>query len=241
MNTKSFLDLEEGGIFMELIEAVWQISDFTDEIQKRYEEETAIKESIHYNTVDKWFKELEKKGIHYIQRTADKNKKVYDELDIAIAIFIMKKRAERWSLDAIFNILSANLEVRPFPDLTKDEPLVPSEALVMVEMNLKLEKMQKEMEERLTYELDLKLEQKLMARLPIPKTDQEIRAEKTDIMISSVRKRYEIEEKAIAEWNKLPQEQKVKKVGFFRKEEDILKRDSFIRGFVKKYFENEDK
>ena len=80
-----------------------------------------------------------------------------------------------------------------------------------------------------------------MARLPIPKTDQEIRAEKTDIMISSVRKRYEIEEKAIAEWNKLPQEQKVKKVGFFRKEEDILKRDSFIRGFVKKYFENEDK
>ena len=150
MNTKSFLDLEEGGIFMELIEAVWQISDFTDEIQKRYEEETAIKESIHYNTVDKWFKELEKKGIHYIQRTADKNKKVYDELDIAIAIFIMKKRAERWSLDAIFNILSANLEVRPFPDLTKDEPLVPSEALVMAEINLKLEKMQKEMEERLT-------------------------------------------------------------------------------------------
>ena len=28
---------------MELIEAVWQISDFTDEIQKRYEEETLLK------------------------------------------------------------------------------------------------------------------------------------------------------------------------------------------------------
>ena len=153
----------------------------------------------------------------------------------------MKKRAQRWSLDAIFNILSANLEVRPFPDLTKDEPLVPNEALVMAEINLKLEKMQKEIEERLTQELELKLEKKLMARLPVPKTDQEIRAEKTDIMISSVRKRYEIEEKAIADWNKLPQEQKLKKVGFFRKEEDILKRDSFIREFVKQYFENEDK
>jgi hypothetical protein len=228
-------------MFMELKEAVWQISDFTEEIQKRYEEETAIKESVHYNTVDKWFKELENKRIHYIHRTADKNKKVYEELDIAIAIFIMKKRAQRWNLEAIYNILPAYLEVRPFPDLTKDEPLVPSEALVMAEINLKLEKMQKEIEERLTQELELKLEQKLMARLPIPKTDLEIRAEKTDIMISSVRKRYEIEEKAIADWNKLPQEQKVKKVGFFRKEEDILKRDNFIREFVKKYFENEDK
>jgi len=156
----------------------------------------------------------------------------------------MTKRSQKWSLDAISNVLSANLEVRPFPDLKNDDPQVLSEAQVMVEMGRKFEKMQKEFEERMLYELDLKkkeLEQQLLNRLPIPKSDYEIRAEKTDLMISSVRKRYEIEGKAIAEWDKLPMEQKLKKVGFFRKEEDMLKRDKFIREFVKEYFENATK
>lgn len=219
---------------MELKEAVWHISDFTEEIQRRYEEETTVKESFHYNTVDKWFKDFENKGIHYIQRVADK--KVYDDLDVDIAIFIIKKRSQKWSLDAISNVLSAHLEVRPFPDLKNDEEQGLSEAQVMVEMGRKFEKMQKEFEKKILHELDVKkkeLEQQLLNRLPKPKSDEEIRAEKTDIMISTVRKRYEIEEKAIAEWNKLPLEQRVKKVGFFRTEEDLLKRDNFIREYVK--------
>jgi hypothetical protein len=224
---------------MELKEAVWHISDFTEEIQRRYEEETTVKESFHYNTVDKWFKDFENKGIHYIQRVADK--KVYDDLDVDIAIFIIKKRSQKWSLDAISNVLSAHLEVRPFPDLNNDEEQGLSEAQVMVEMGRKFEKMQKEFEKKILHELDVKkkeLEQQLLNRLPKPKSDEEIRAEKTDIMISSVRKRYEIEGEAIEEWNKLPLEQRVKKVGFFRTEEDLLKRDNFIREYVKKYFEN---
>ena len=221
-------------MYMELKEAVWHISDFTEEIQRRYEEETTVKESFHYNTVDKWFKDFENKGIHYIQRVADK--KVYDDLDVDIAIFIIKKRSQKWSLDAISNVLSAHLEVRPFPDLKNDEEQGLSEAQVMVEMGRKFEKMQKEFEKKILHELDVKkkeLEQQLLNRLPKPKSDEEIRAEKTDIMISTVRKRYEIEEKGIAEWNKLPLEQRVKKVGFFRTEEDLLKRDNFIREYVK--------
>lgn len=226
---------------MELKEAVWQIRDFTEEIQNRYEEETTVKESVHYNTVDKWFKELESKGIHYIQRTAETNKKVYDELDLAIGIFILNKRTQKWSLDAIFNVLSEHIEVRSFPTGDFDDSPEISETLVMREMSLQLEKMQKEMEERLILELNKKqkeLELQVLNRLPVPKTAQEIRAEKTDVMISSVRKRYEIEEKAIAEWVKLPLEQRIKKVGLFRKEEDLLKRDNFIRQFVKNYFED---
>lgn len=226
---------------MELKEAVWQIRDFTEEIQNRYEEETTVKESVHYNTVDKWFKELENKGIHYIQRTAETNKKVYDESDLAIAIFIIKKRTQKWSLDAIFNVLADHIEVRSFP--TGDFGNSPefSETLVMQEMSSQLERIQKEMEERLILELERRqkeLEIQVLNRLPVPKSAQEIRAEKTDIMISSVRKRYEIEGKAIAEWEKLPLEQRVKRVGLFRKEEDFLKRDSFIREFVRNYFED---
>lgn len=226
---------------MELKEAVWQIRDFTVEIQNRYEEETTFKESVHYNTVDKWFKELENKGIHYIQRTAETNKKVYDELDLSIAIFIIKKRTQKWSLDAIFNVLSEHIEVRSFPTLDFDDSPGISETLVMQEMSRKFEEMQQEMENKLILELEKKqqeLEQQVFNRLPVPKTAQEIRAEKTDIMISSVRKRYEIEEKAIVEWGKLPLEQRVKRVGLFRKEEDFLKRDSFIREFIRNYFQD---
>ncbi|MFJ7828531.1 hypothetical protein [Psychrobacillus sp. NPDC096623] len=226
---------------MELKEAVWQIRDFTEEIQNKYEEETTVKESVHYNTVDKWFKELESKSIHYIQRTAETNKKIYDELDLAIAIFILNKRTQKWSLDAIFNVLADHIEVRSFPTGDFVESPEISETLVMREMSLQLEKMQKEMEERLILELDKKqkeLEQQVLNRLPVPKTAQEVRAEKTDFMITSIRKRYEIEEKAIAEWSKLPLEQRVRRVGFFRKEEDLLKRDSFIREFVKSYVED---
>lgn len=226
---------------MELKEAVWQIRDFTEEIQNRYEEQTTVKESVHYNTVDKWFKELENNGIHYIQRTAETNKKVYDEIDLAIAIFILNKRTQKWSLDAIFNVLSEHIEVRSFPTEDFGGSPVFSEALVMQEMSRKFEEMQKEMENKLILELERKqqeLEKQVFNRLPVPKTAQEIRAEKTDIMISSVRKRYEIEEKAIAEWSKLPLEQRVKRVGLFRKEEDLLKRDSFIREFIKNYLED---
>ena len=229
---------------MELKEAVWQIKDFTEEAHKRYEEETSVKESVHHSTVDKWFKDLESKGIHHIHRTAVNNKKVYDELDVAIAIFIMKKRAQKWSLDAIYNVLAANFEVRSFPDLKQGEELKPNNELVMVEMSRIFEKMQKEFEERMIQELDIKkkeLEQQLLNRLPNPKTVLDIRAEKTDNMILSVRKRYEIEGLAIAEWNMLPLERRLKKVGFFRKEEDMLKRDNFIREYVKNYFENEDR
>jgi len=225
---------------MELKEAVWQIRDFTEEIQQRYEEETTVKESVHYNTVDKWFKELENKGIHYIPRTTETNRKVYDELDLAIAIFIIKKRTQKWSLDAIFNVLSEHMEVRAFPTEDFGNSQVVSEALVMQVMIRKFEEMQQEMEKRLFLEVERKqkeLEQQVLNKLPVPKTAQEIRAEKTDIMISSVRKRYEIEEKAIAEWGNLPLDQRVKRVGLFRKEEDLLKRDSFIREFVKNYFE----
>jgi len=88
----------------------WKISDFVEEVKKTLDEE-----KLHVNTVYGWFKKLEKENIHYISRTVDTNEKVYDELDLRIAVFIKMKRNEKWALNAIFNEIKNQFDVRPFP------------------------------------------------------------------------------------------------------------------------------
>jgi len=88
----------------------WKISDFVEEIKLTLKEE-----SLHVNTVYGWFKKLEKERIHYISRTVDTNEKIYDELDLRIAIFIKMKRNEKWAIKAIFDEVKNEFDVRPFP------------------------------------------------------------------------------------------------------------------------------
>ena len=88
----------------------WKISDFVEEIKLTLKEE-----SLHVNTVYGWFKKLEKERIHYISRTVDTNEKIYDELDLRIAIFIKMKRNEKWAIKAIFDEIKNEFDVRPFP------------------------------------------------------------------------------------------------------------------------------
>ena len=87
----------------------WKISDFVEKIK-----ETLQEDKLHINTVDGWFKKLEEERIHYINRTEETNEKVYDKLDLQLAIFIKKKRNEKWSLGAVFNELKSEFELRPF-------------------------------------------------------------------------------------------------------------------------------
>ena len=88
----------------------WKISDFVEEIKLTLKEE-----KLHVNTVYGWFKKLEKERIHYISRTVDTNEKIYDELDLRIAVFIKMKRNEKWAIKAIFDEIKNEFDVRPFP------------------------------------------------------------------------------------------------------------------------------
>jgi hypothetical protein len=65
----------------------WKISEFVEKIKQTLQEE-----KLHSNTVDGWFKKSEEERIHYICRTAETNEKVYDELDLQLAVFIKRKR-----------------------------------------------------------------------------------------------------------------------------------------------------
>src|SRR5699024_1755065 len=79
----------------------WKISDFAKKLNK------------HNNTIDGWFRELEiERKLHYISRV--EGEKVYDELDLKIAAFIVEKRDNKWSLNAIFDELPNKFELRPF-------------------------------------------------------------------------------------------------------------------------------
>lgn len=220
----------------------WQITEFSHEVSRRFEELSGVEETIHFNTVDKWFKDLERKGIHYVQRAADK--KVYDEIDLNIAIYIMKMRKEKWHLEAIMGILSKYVELREFPEgMESNQHLMTNDGQVLVEMQRNFKKLEESLIEKFSKQLEeqvnlsrKQIEIELLNRLPEPKTSEQLRAERTDVMISANRHRLKLEEEAIVEWNKLTVEDRTKKVGilFKRSEEDLLKRDLFIRSYVLK-------
>ncbi|MDH4619389.1 hypothetical protein [Brevibacillus sp. AY1] len=67
----------------------------------------------HQNTVDGWFKQLEERRIHYVNRA--NGKKVYNSLDLQIGLYIRDKREKKWALDPIFSELPEHFELRPFP------------------------------------------------------------------------------------------------------------------------------
>lgn len=223
----------------------WQITEFSHEVSRKFEEVTGFEETIHFNTVDKWFKDLERKGIHYVQRAADK--KVYDEKDLNVAIYIMKMRKEKWHLEAIMGILSKYVELREFPEgMESNHQAMTNEGQILVEMQRNFKKLEESLIEKFSKQVEeqvklskKQIEAELINKLPEPKTSEQIRAERTDQMITATRYRLKLEEEAIVEWNKLTEEERTKKVGFLikRSEEDLIKRDRFIRSYVIKMLE----
>ncbi|OXB94802.1 MerR family transcriptional regulator [Parageobacillus galactosidasius] len=218
---------------MEINTNVWQITEFAEKITE------GLEGTIHYNTVDKWFKELEKRGIHYVNRVA--GEKVYDELDLAIGRFIYKRRQEKWRLDVIFEHLPKYVEVRPFPaEWESNQDIIdPSQIerkivrTVMEELNKELSKVK---EELLQTVKEVAAAQ-VATMLPKPKNDAQERMEKLNMIILQKRIEHKLEEEAIKLWNQKPESERMKKVGWFRKEEDLIKREEFIRKYKEENFE----
>ncbi|MEK5217729.1 hypothetical protein [Psychrobacillus sp. FSL H8-0487] len=88
--------------------------------------------------------------------------------------------------------------------------------------------------EQIRRESQQKLEDSIKTMLPAPKNEQQVRAERTDQMIAATRLRLKLEEEAIAEWSKLPEEKRTKLTGIFfkKREEDLVERDKFIRDYL---------
>jgi len=221
----------------------WKISDFTEEIKRVVEDG-----KLNRKTVDIWFKKLEEERVHYVNRTEDTNEKVYDELDLQLGIFIKRKRNENWSLNAIFTEIRDQFEVRPFPF----EPYQIEEALPMPPtinhlQNIHLNRFKEDLlvEIRSAFEevaasqlLDLKnqFESKLATIMNPAGQDKDERELRFQDMVLKRRVEYQLEKEALLLWTAKPVAERFKKVGLFRKEEDITKRDLFVKEFIHRHF-----
>lgn len=213
----------------------WKISDFVEEIKSNLEES-----KLHINTVDGWFKKLEEERLHYISRTEETNEKVYDQLDLAIAVYIKQKRNDKWTLSSIFNHLSDQFELREFPVDSKETTSV-SEVLDVSELKSQLvSELMRSMEEVAVAQIvEIKNHYEgLLKQLPKPKSLAEEKEERFQEMVARRRVEVQLEEEASDLWTKQPDSERLRKVGWFRQEEDLVKRDRFVKNYVNRYFDD---
>jgi hypothetical protein len=215
------------------ISLYWKISDFVDQVKQALGED-----KLHSNTVDGWFKKLEDDRIHFVTRTEETNEKVYDNLDLRLAVHIKKKRNEKWSLSAIFNEIKDEFELRPFPAESQGSTSAPQ---VIDLENLKsrlIDELRGSFEEVAASQL-IEIKQhyeSLLKQLPRPKTLEEEKEERFQEMIARRRVESQLEEEALNMWSTKPEEERFKKLGWFRKEEDFAAREFFVKGYVNERF-----
>ncbi|KXY59593.1 terminase gpP N-terminus-related DNA-binding protein [Bacillus cereus] len=213
-------------IHEDAFEKAWRITEFSKLVGR------------HHNTVYNWFNTLEEKGLHGTLRTNNTNEKLYNSLDLDIALFIKQKRDEKWSLDAIIELLPHQFELRPVSpenqtsevsaQLNIHEAAATIEKIVEQKLELHLQSI--EMEYR------AKFEEAVRSALPEPEDLETLkerqRQERLDNMIIQHRARTELRKQAEKEWNTLPEETRIKKVGWFKKEEDLARKQLFIESYI---------
>ncbi|MED1203521.1 hypothetical protein [Heyndrickxia acidicola] len=212
----------------------WKIGDFIEVIKSKLDNQ-----SMHSNTVDGWFKRLETERVHYINRTLETNEKIYDDLDLKIALFIKKRREEKWSLSSIMEDLPNFIDVRPFPleDIaTKQTPSLDNIELLKKQITDEVRKTYEEMAAANLEELKYQYEQ-LLLNLPKLPTPIEQKEQRFQELVSRKRVESKLEDEALKKWESLPESERLKKAGLFRKEVDVDKKTQFIRQYVNEHFE----
>jgi|HigsolmetaAR206D_1030411.scaffolds.fasta_scaffold00003_119 DNA-binding transcriptional regulator YhcF (GntR family) len=238
---------EENDMSLEDIRTdVWKISEFTQKIieslSRKFPDESV---SIHYNTVDKWFKELEERGIHYVNRAS--GEKIYDSLDLKIAEFIYLRRKQKFAKDIIYTILPKHVELRPFPHDYGEELLPANLRQVMSTMMKSVkEEVATEVEQKLRkeYEVQTKafIKQLLIEdrkRLDDPEYfEKQFKKREADFTKAVVQRQIEIQEalerEALEKWKELPWEERtIKRHLFAKREEDVHKKEAFINQYIR--------
>ena len=213
----------------------WKISEFVEEIKLTLKEE-----KLHVNTVIGWFKKLEEERIHYVSRTLDTNEKVYDELDLRIAIFIRMKRKEKWAIKVIFDEIKNEFDVRPFPvEIMETTNVVHNSDTNALNSRLleELKSSLREMAAAQFSEVQSQYEE-ILKKLPDPKNREEERENRFKEMVARRRVEYQLEGEAQMIWTTKPEEERMEKIGWFKKVEKEEERDLFIKEYIDKNFEN---
>ncbi|MDH4619388.1 hypothetical protein [Brevibacillus sp. AY1] len=76
----------------------------------------------------------------------------------------------------------------------------------------------------------------ILQALPQPKSKAEERAERIDAILAQRKVEIQLRNEALAMWATKSEADRMKKVGWFRKEEDRDKREQFIRDYIDTHF-----
>lgn len=239
---------------MEAPEHVWTISEFSELLNRHYKKETGEEFTAHRNTIEKWFKELESQRVHYINRK--NGRRMYDSLDLQLGLTVMEMRSKGVKMEVIGEAIPTRMEVRNFPDDYVEGNDKNELSIELVEkqfeeyfeeykakMNGILEKMNEakgdivqEVLKKIGTEKIITMddvESFFKKALPEPKSEADKKMEQEALMEEMLQYRLNKEEEALAEWSKLPKEERTIKVGLFgRRIEDLEERDKFIRKFL---------
>ncbi|OLR25461.1 terminase gpP N-terminus-related DNA-binding protein [Bacillus cereus] len=210
----------------DIFEKAWRITEFSKLVGR------------HHNTVYNWFNTLEEKGIHGTLRTNNTNEKLYNTLDLDIALFIKLKRDEKWSLDAIIELLPHQFELRPVSPENQTNEI--STQFNMHEIATTIERIVEQKVQMHLQSVELKyqgqLKDTIHTMLPKPEDPELLkerqRQERLDNIIIQHRARKELRKKAEQEWGTQSEETRIKKVGWFKKEEDLARKQLFIENYI---------
>ncbi|MEN1990225.1 hypothetical protein [Paenibacillus hubeiensis] len=204
-----------------MAEDFWQLSDFADKL------------GIHFTTANTYFKNLEKIGAHYVNRS-ESGHKIYDNLDLQVGLKILELKEQNWKIKGIYALFKDNppFEMRPFPeDFSSTEEV--SNEIILAELKTSFKK---EIEVLLEQQAELIRKERDQERLLLEERSSADRAaaRQQDITdrITANRVRLALEIEALEEWSKLDPSERMIKAGLFRKVEDISKRDLFVKKFV---------
>lgn len=247
---------------VEINEDYWQISDFTRKIIEDMSVQFPEADmSVHFNTVDSWFKELEKRGIHYVTRKA--GEKVYDSLDLELAKFTLHWRKNKnYNLETIFDMIQSKFDLRQLPveedisELPKSYQAIANaiynnlskEIDHKVEGLVKQQLLEQSFDEVKEYIEQLKEnDKKLLGESKEDddlektiQTEREERQKENALIMSTIKRnevKQELEQEALSQWSKLPENERLNKVGWFKWVEDLDKRMKFINDYIDKHIE----
>lgn len=100
---------------------VWYISDFLEEISKEIKSQFPNETfSIHMNTVDNWFKRMEKEKIHFTHRD-NFQRRIYDDTDLKIACYLYEEtKINDTKIGIVFSFKFGKVKTRPYDVAKKD-------------------------------------------------------------------------------------------------------------------------
>lgn len=199
---------------------MWKLGAFTDEVNKAFLAATGIDADYKTNTINNYFKDLEEKGTHIVQKINDV--RVFDTDDLKLAVFILMKRSKELNQQKTWGLQQIYDEIERSPELPNRKPTIEEQS------NDNLKELVLELQKTFTKTL----EESAKSQILLTTMDQKFEKKVTNAVLAYMEQQNKVKADARAEWEKLPRDQRF--TGFIFKQERIAERERFIDEYVEK-------